>query len=165
MMERTIKVWLLAVDLAFFPAIAYADAGTPLMWAGGLHLLFGNAIIGVAEGLILVLLFKLPARRCIAVMILANYFSAWVGGVFLISKISGARSLDLYNAWRWLWCMVVVTYVITLFLEGPSSPSVFSRAPAGSARVSGARWSCSRPATWSFSACIGPQAERRSIPI
>ena len=31
-----------------------------------------------------------------------------------------ARSdLDLYNAWRWLWYMVAITYFLTLLLEWP----------------------------------------------
>jgi len=119
MLAKLKTIALPAVVLAFVPATAYADAGTPLMWAGALHLLFGNAVIGVAEGLMLVFLFKRPPGRCVAVMIVANYFSAWVGGVFLISKISGALDLDLYNAWRWLWYMVAVSYVLTLFLEWP----------------------------------------------
>ena len=119
MTKRTMRFWLPAIMLAFSPAVAYADAGTPLMWASALYLLFGNAIIGVGEGLILAFLFRLKSAPCIAIMIAANYFSAWVGGVFIISGISASLSLDLYNAWRWLWCMVAVSYVITLVLEWP----------------------------------------------
>ena len=119
MTTRTMRFWLPATVLALLPAVAYADAGTPLMWAGALHLLFGNAIIGVVEGLILAFLFQLKAGRCVAIMIAANYFSAWVGGVFLISTITASLSLDLYNAWRWLWCMVAVSYCLTLLLEWP----------------------------------------------
>ncbi|MEI8372197.1 MAG: hypothetical protein WCJ35_05085 [Planctomycetota bacterium] len=119
MTKRTMRFWLPAILLAFSPAVAYADAGTPLMWASTLHLLFGNAVIGVAEGLILAFLFRLKGASCVAIMIASNYFSAWVGGVFLISTITDSLSLDLYNAWRWLWCMVVVSYGITLVLEWP----------------------------------------------
>jgi hypothetical protein len=35
------------------PRLASANVGTPLMWAGGLHLVFGNALIGLIEGLLL----------------------------------------------------------------------------------------------------------------
>ena len=52
-------------------------------------------------------------------MIAANYFSAWVGGVFLTSTIVGELNLDLYSAWRWLWYMVAITYCLTLVLEWP----------------------------------------------
>ena len=39
--------------LTILPSMASANAGTPLMWASMLHLVFGNAIIGLIEGLIL----------------------------------------------------------------------------------------------------------------
>jgi hypothetical protein len=119
MMRRTTKFWLPLIVLAFFPAVAYADAGTPLMWASGFHLFIGNAFIGIAEGLILSLLFRPKRAGCIPIMIAANYFSAWVGGVFLNSAIVGKLDLDLYNAWRWLWYMVAITYFLTLLLEWP----------------------------------------------
>ena len=61
-MSRALKFCLPLLVLAFSPAVAYADAGTPLMWAGLFHLLIGNAIIGVGEGLILSRLFR-PKRR------------------------------------------------------------------------------------------------------
>jgi hypothetical protein len=119
MTKLRVEFWLPVIVLAFFPAVAYADAGTPLMWASAFHLLLGNAIIGIAEGLILTLLFRLKGVPCVAVMIAANYFSAWVGGVFMVSAITASLNLDLYNAWRWLWCMVAVSYAITLLLEWP----------------------------------------------
>ncbi len=119
MMRRTIKLWLPVIVLAFTPAVAYADAGTPLLWASGFHLLIGNAVIGIAEGLILWRLFRPKRAGCIPIMIAGNYFSAWVGGVFLASAIVGRLDLDLYNARRWLWCMVAITYLLTLLLEWP----------------------------------------------
>ena len=53
------------------------------MWAGTLHLVFGNIIIGVVEGIILARIFKLEKKKLIGLLILANYFSAWIGGFFL----------------------------------------------------------------------------------
>jgi len=52
-------------------------------------------------------------------MIPANYFSAWVGGLFLNHEITAALPFNLYNAWRWIWVMVVFTYLMTLVLEWP----------------------------------------------
>ncbi len=118
MTSRVIKFWLPLIALMSFPALACADAGTPLMWAGAFHLVIGNAIIGIAEGLILAILFRQKKGRCVLIMIAANYFSAWVGG-FLLSWIAESRQVDLYNAWQWLWMMVVVTYFLTLLLEWP----------------------------------------------
>ncbi len=89
------------------------------MWAGMLHLVFGNAIIGVFEGFILAWAFKLRKIICVLVMIPANYFSAWVGYVFLNRIITTSLTFTLYNAWHWICAMVVVTYLMTLILEWP----------------------------------------------
>ncbi|HVU07349.1 MAG TPA: hypothetical protein VHG89_02260 [Verrucomicrobiae bacterium] len=101
------------------PLSAHADAGTPLMWAGMLHLVFGNAIIGIFEGLIFGWIFKLRKWFCVLVMIPANYFSAWVGGLYLNHEITKTLPFDLYNAWQWIWAMVLVTFLITLVFEWP----------------------------------------------
>ena len=110
---------LVLLGVIAFPQLAWADAGTPLMWAGMLHLVFGNALIGVGEGLLLAWLFSVPKRKTVLVMIPANYASAWVGGLFIRGAIVRALPMDLNNGWRWFWVMVVVTYVITLIIEWP----------------------------------------------
>jgi hypothetical protein len=105
--------------LCLIPLTASANAGTALMWAGMLHLMFGNALIGFFEGIVLARFFKVSYDRCVLVMILANYISSWGGGLFLSGAIASHLSLDLYNAWFWFWVMVGVTYVLTLILELP----------------------------------------------
>lgn len=113
--------WLFGAILVIIclPQQAFADAGTPLMWAGILHLVIGNAFIGIAEGLLLAKVFKLKKLKTAFVMIAANYFSAWVGDVFLGGFIVSHLHADLNNGWRWFWIMVVVTYFMTLVLEWP----------------------------------------------
>jgi hypothetical protein len=101
------------------PFTARANAGTPLMWAGMLHMVFGNAIIGFIEGTILSRVFKLNNGGCVLVMICANYSSAWGGELFLNYQITKTLPLNLYNAWHWIWAMVFVTFFITLVLEWP----------------------------------------------
>jgi hypothetical protein len=118
MTSRVMKFWLPLVVLVSFPTVAFADVGTPLMWAGAFHLFIGNTIIGIAEGLILAILFRQKKGRCVLIMIAANYFSAWAG-TFLLAWIANSRELDLYNAWQWFWIMVVITYFLTLLLEWP----------------------------------------------
>jgi hypothetical protein len=115
-LPRILSVILL---LICSPATARADAGTPLMWAAMLHLAIGNAFIGIFEGLVLARFFKLRIRTCVFAMIPANYFSAWVGGLFLNHEISEVLPFNLYNAWHWLWVMVGITYLMTLILEWP----------------------------------------------
>ena len=104
--------------LCCLPTSAWANAGTPLMWATGLHLVFGNAVIGVFEGLLLGFFFGVSKGKAVGIMILANYFSAWVGAVFL-HLIVPLLPMNLNNGWRWFWVLVVATYAMTVVLEWP----------------------------------------------
>ena len=99
------------------------------MWAGMLHLVFGNAVLGIAEGALLAMIFRLPLGRSIGLLVLANYFSAWAGSVFLRNAIVSHASLDIRNAWHFFWTMVVATYVITLLLELPFVIGAFCGKP------------------------------------
>lgn len=99
------------------------------MWAGILHLFIGNALIGFLEGAILARVFKQNYTKCISVMVCANYFSSWGGGVFLDNLITSHLSLDLYNAWFWFWTMVIVTFLLTLILEWPFVFFCFRKSP------------------------------------
>ncbi len=89
------------------------------MWAGMLHLVFGNWLIGVGEGLLLSRLFSLPKTKTSTAMILANYLSAWIGGFLVCGVAVDKLPLDLNNGWMWFWILVLVTYVMTLFFEWP----------------------------------------------
>jgi hypothetical protein len=117
------------LGVAALPSVALANAGTPLMWASMLHLIFGNLIIGLFEGLLLAGIFGLPKRKSIVALILANYFSVWVGGLFLGDLIVRALPLNLYNAWFFFWAMVVLAYFMTLVLEFPFVASLFRNDP------------------------------------
>jgi hypothetical protein len=118
-MRRYFLRALILLAFIALPRSVWANAGTPLIWAGTLHLVFGNALIGIGEGLLLTWLFSVPKRKSIRIMILANYASAWLGGLIARGAIVHALPLDLNNGWRWFWCMVVVTYIITLAIEWP----------------------------------------------
>ncbi len=90
------------------------------MWAGVFHLAFGNALVGILEGLLLAFLFRLSRWKCVAVMIVANYFSAWFGDFFVLGyALKHPGDLDLYNAWGRVWLMIGVTFVLTCILEWP----------------------------------------------
>lgn len=117
--KSRLLLFLVLFGVVAFPQHACAYAGTPLMWATMLHLFFGNALIGIGEGILLARLFSLPERKCIATMVVANYASAWLGGVFIRGAIVDALPMDLTNEWMWFWGMVVATYCMTLLLEWP----------------------------------------------
>jgi hypothetical protein len=102
-----------------FPVQAYANAGTPLMWAGLLHLVLGNALIGVGEGFLLARMFSISKAKSIGIMIPANYFSAWAGGFLICGLLVDKIPMDLNNGWRWFWAMVLVAYLMTIVFEWP----------------------------------------------
>jgi hypothetical protein len=79
------------------------------MWAGMLHLVFGNFLIGVGEGLVLAWVIKLRKIVSMALMIAANYASAWIGLSWLQDHMVHALNLEPYNAWRWVWIIVGVS--------------------------------------------------------
>jgi hypothetical protein len=53
--------------------------------------------------------------------------SAWFGLSWLQSQFTQSLDLELYNAWRWVWIMVGVSYLITLVLEWPFVALCFLR--------------------------------------
>jgi hypothetical protein len=110
-----VLVFLMLLSL---PICAYADAGTPLMWVGFLHLTIGNLLIGIAEGLLLAWIFKLKCWKCILYLVGANYFSAFAG-LIIIRAFTHHQTLDIYNVWQFLVKMVFFTYGCTLLLEWP----------------------------------------------
>lgn len=117
-MKRNISLLAFFTFLAL-PSVAQANMGTPLMLTRIFHLVIGNFIIGIVEGKLLARFFGLPQRKCIALMIIANYLSAWLGGFFIGRTIIDALPIGLYTAWPIFWFMVAVTYILTLLIEFP----------------------------------------------
>lgn len=112
------KRTLLGALLMLIPCVARADVGTPLVWATAFHMLLGNAILGVCEGWLLAKVFDLRRRRCVGIMVLANYLSAWVG-MFIVDVLAGTQTVDIYNALRVSLTLIFITYLLTLILEWP----------------------------------------------
>lgn len=126
-MKPCFRIFVIGLCFLACPMSAFADAGTPLMWAGLLHLTIGNTLIGILEGFLIAWAFDLPRKRAVLIMIPANYFSAWLGGFFLTHTIANSLHMDLNNGWRWFWIMVLLTYVITVLLEWPFVALCFRR--------------------------------------
>lgn len=119
---------MFAVAILALPATAQANAGTALMWAGAYHMLGGNFVLGIFEGLLLAAIFDLRKFRTIGVMILANYFSAFAGFFFLTGFGQNAH-VNLETAWHYLKLMVVLAYLATLLLEFPFIAWAMRRKP------------------------------------
>jgi hypothetical protein len=103
--------------LALIPSTASANAGTPLMWASMLHLVFGNAIIGLIEGLLLSRLFKCSSSKSILILIAANYASAWAGGLLVAEYLPTLVDITIQNIQYWFLAFVCVAFLVTLLIE------------------------------------------------
>lgn len=119
-----VKYWLLALlSILLTPAIASANAGTPLLQTGILHLFLGNSVIGIFEGYLLSWFFKAPRGRAIYCFVIANYLSAWIGyamvGSSVIRACSKWANVTIENLYLWFWIFVAFSFLITLIFEYP----------------------------------------------
>ena len=74
--EQTNRFLIIVFFLILFPTMAFANAGSPMMWFGMFHSLVLNAVIGVTESEI-IRKFKIPNRTWLIVV--ANYVSILIG--------------------------------------------------------------------------------------
>ena len=110
-------LWFLMLVLT--PSVLMANVGTALMWAPIIHLLFGNVLLGILEAFLLVKIFKAPKWQSVWVMILANYFSAWIGMEFLIEYFVQEQDITIENVKHWLRVFWWAAFGITLLAEFP----------------------------------------------
>ncbi|QQL43765.1 hypothetical protein [Sulfuriroseicoccus oceanibius] len=115
----SMRGWLVAFGVLCFPSLALANTGTPLMWASALHLVVGNALIGLIEGLLLGAMFKCSKRGSVLVLIAANYVSAWAGAKLLSLATGVVPGLTIETIQFWFWVFVAVAFVVTLVIEFP----------------------------------------------
>ncbi len=106
------------VVLLGIPTMVMANTGSALVLAGAGHLLYGNFLIGIFEGLIIARLSGLKKRWAILAMVLANYFSAFLG-FYLLATINYSGLYDINYAMRQFWMIVVVAFLMTILLEWP----------------------------------------------
>jgi len=112
--------------VVFWPSAAWANGVTPLIFASCFYMVVGNALIGVLEGLLIGLVFKVRKGLAILCMIVANYLSAWLGWIMLgiiLRKPSwfngGFERVDIYTAEKVIIGCVVASILITLIMEWP----------------------------------------------
>jgi len=123
----TVRAPVLAAVLALGAAnVALANAGTPLMWLPGLQLLFGNVLLGVAEGAALAIFFRRDAMCSALLMIAANYASMALG-YFVLDAWSSRLPIDLSNLVACIWLLTLAAYVLTLAAEWPFIAVLFWR--------------------------------------
>jgi len=105
------------IAIVLLPGTALANMGTPLMWAGYLHLMFGNAVLGVIEASLLLGLFGPPRRFSVyVVMVIANYASAWFG---VTLSNWPAPEVTIENLRAWFVMCVAISFMLTIAIELP----------------------------------------------
>ena len=110
---------IIIVLLILIPQLIFANAGTALMWVQIYHLIFGNLVLGLIEGVLLRFMFKADLKRASIIMILSNYTS-WIIGTILISLLQNTlidKTFDLeyvYPAWI---VSLILLYFLTVFIE------------------------------------------------
>ena len=124
LMDNRTKIGII-LSIFLLPTIAFANAGSPMMWFGILHSLILNALIGWTESAILDR-FKIPNRTWL--IIIGNYVSMFVGLYFIAPHFStiagnsdfwgGQTSLGYYELTGFLAGMVS-SYFATLVIEFP----------------------------------------------
>lgn len=112
-------ILIAAVILAAWPSIAHANAGTALAWASMLHLLFGNLLLGVLEGFLLVGLFNCRHRTAILNLIAANYVSAFIGLLVLARAPLILLPVTIETLWIWMLICIGLFFVVTVLIEYP----------------------------------------------
>ena len=98
----------------------YANAGTPLMWAGFFHLFFGNFIIGAIETFLLQkkeLIYK--TVYVFIIIVIANYASMFAGGI-LSSKLTESFGYDSFDptktAYLWETIFLYISLTVASFI-------------------------------------------------
>jgi hypothetical protein len=103
-----------------YPEPVLANMGTPLMWLAWAHLYIGNAVIGLAEAVVLALLFRTRWIRSIFLMVAANFASMMVGWLAIEwSKGFLAAAITIYNVRVTLELLTCAFFVVTTMIEWP----------------------------------------------
>ncbi len=114
------KTFIVLLAILCLPCTALANAGTPLIWGTFAHLAFGNIFIGILEGNLLRWRNSGKGYHAVALMILANYFSAFCG-MFIIGGLDTwwVSCWTLLNLKINFFLMVVLLWFATALMEWP----------------------------------------------
>ncbi len=136
MNDRRARWVVLAGLVAVLSArVAWANAGTPLMWTASLHLFIGNAIIGIGEGILVSVFFRASMARSLALLVLANYVSSWAGALALGLETETRATPwllgnePLYHVGRVLLIFTLASFVASVVLEWPFIGLALGRRP------------------------------------
>ncbi|MFZ1519035.1 MAG: hypothetical protein WAU11_09685 [Ignavibacteriaceae bacterium] len=114
------KTFIIISIFLIFYTNAYANAGTPLIWAGLFHLLFGNFFIGGIETFLLIKKERIYKIAYVLIIIIcANYASMYVGWV-LSSAVDNYFVEDSFNPsnieYLWQTIFLYISLTFTSFI-------------------------------------------------
>ncbi|MBE9040527.1 hypothetical protein IQ235_06965 [Oscillatoriales cyanobacterium LEGE 11467] len=110
---------ILGLAIALLPSPAWANAFTPAISTMLVHLFIGNVLIGYVEGILLAKWFRIPRGPTTAILVLANYASAWAGSLLLTNRLSGMANVTFENAYLWVCLFIALAFLLTLLVEYP----------------------------------------------
>lgn len=115
--------------IALFTEPAFANTISALYLMGGLYLFAGNAVIGLFEGSLLARFFKTQRSKSIGIAIFANYASAWLGILQVISLSRHFQDIPLESVKTLLLAAFVLAFIGTLLIEYPFVWLLFRNRP------------------------------------
>ncbi len=113
------------IVLLLHPTIAMANTGSRYIMDGYFRLCWGNLLIGLLEGLLIILIFRVPKGVAIVYMILANYVSMlmgliWLNPVMLAQWLfGGIDEVDIYNVGRYFLLCIIICCLTSIIIEWP----------------------------------------------
>ncbi|MEM1424458.1 MAG: hypothetical protein AAGH64_10705 [Planctomycetota bacterium] len=114
---------LIAATVLALPCVALANTGVGVAATGVLVVLFaGNAVVAIVETLLLVRICNTPPRSTLALLLVANYASSWLG-LFPIAWLSHRMPLDeatpVSSSFAILLLTMACTIPVSLLIESP----------------------------------------------
>jgi hypothetical protein len=115
---------MLAALLITAPAVAWANMGTPFIWLGVFHLIYGNVGIALIEGQILSKRYSLASFRIFGLMVAANFVSAGVGALIIsfvepLGRFAGLWTNPFMGTKVGIPIYWILAYFFTIFIELP----------------------------------------------
>jgi hypothetical protein len=112
---------LLFILIVACPELIWANGGTALMLLPIFQLLVGNIVIGIVEGLIVTLIYKIKWYRSIFIMILGNYISWIIGnGMIYLFQAYIIESFFKLNGIFLAWIIsMFILFIVTIVIEMP----------------------------------------------
>ena len=112
------RTFLITLSIsAFLLIIVYTVIGTTIAHATILYGIFGNLIVGSGEGLLFSMVYRIPRRKGIPRMILANYFA--FAGILVFTLLLRNRGMDttIYNGWKYLIVATILSGLVFFLIK------------------------------------------------